>query len=300
MRIILNGKKAGLESVRSAINRVRDHGPVEVRVTWEAGDVARMTREAIADGCTRLVIGGGDGSVKEIAEALLRLKAADRPELAILPLGTANDFAAGCSIPLDPFEALTLARTGLVYRVDGVRANDEYFVNIASGGFGAQVTSTTPVALKNFIGGGAYTLSAVVQAVGFVPYKGKLRLPDESATGNVIVGAVCNGRQAGGGQILAPEAFIDDGLLCVVGLLDFPAADLPKVLKELNSQEINGTYVKRHKVTWTEWESDTEMPINLDGEPVRARKVRFEVLPGALKIVLPHDCPMISKRNKRK
>jgi diacylglycerol kinase family enzyme len=155
------------------------------------------------------------------------------------------------------------------------------------------VTSTTPVALKNFLGGGAYTLSGVVQAVGFVPYDGEMRIPGESVQGKIIVGAVCNGRQAGGGQQLAPSALIDDGLLEVVGLHDFPAKALPQVVNELSAEEADGTYVRRYKVPWVEWECSVEMPINLDGEPIRTKKVRFEVLPGALKLVLPPDCPML-------
>ena len=102
IRILLNGKKAGLEPVRSAIFKAREAGTVEVRSTWEAGDVERMVSEAIADGCTRLVAGGGDGTVNELTDALLKLDADKRPELAVMPLGTANDFATGCGIPGDP------------------------------------------------------------------------------------------------------------------------------------------------------------------------------------------------------
>jgi lipid kinase YegS len=293
MRVILNGKKAGLDSVRSAIAEARKQGPVDVRVTWEAGDVHRLVGEAVAEGCDRLVVGGGDGSVKETVDALLRLRADQRPELAILPLGTANDFATGCGIPAQPLEALTLARSGIARPIDAVRANDAYFVNVASGGFGAALTSSTPVALKNFLGGGAYTLTGVVKALSFVPFQGDLRIPGECIEGEVIVGAVCNGRQAGGGQQLAPHARIDDGLLEVVGLLRFAPTDLPQVLSELADTETSGTYVKRFRVPWAEYESKVDMPINLDGEPFRARKTRFEVLPGALRAVLPADCPML-------
>ena len=292
MRIILNGKKAGIATVRSAIYDARKRGPLEVRVTWEAGDVARLVDEAIADGCPRLVVGGGDGSVKEIVDALMRHDAKARPELAIMPLGTANDFATGCGIPSDSLQALELARKGNVSTIDAVRANDEYFINIASGGFGARVTSSTPVALKNFLGGGAYTLSGVVQAVGFEPYDGILRLPDRSVEGRVVVAAVCNGRQAGGGQLLAPAARIDDGMLDVVGLHHFSAIDLPQVLSELSALEESGAFLQRYRAPWVEWESSNAIPVNLDGEPIEVRKIRFEVVPGAISLVLPADCPM--------
>jgi len=295
IRIILNGKKAALEPVRAAIFSAREAGNVEVRATWEAGDVYRLVREACAEGCSRLVAGGGDGTVNEVVDAVLRLPAAERPELAILPLGTANDFATACTIPSDPLLALTLAQSGHSCAVDAARANEYHFINIASGGFGAQVTANTPVALKNFLGGGAYTLSGLVQALNFEPYHGHLRMPQESLQNNdVIVGAVCNGRQAGGGQQLAPGALIDDGLLDIVGLLNFPKENLDQVINELTDPEASGDYIKRFKVPWVEWESDVEMPINLDGEPIKSNKIRFEVLPGAIKLVLPENCPLIS------
>jgi lipid kinase YegS len=296
IRVILNGKKAGLKPVRSAIYTAREHGNVEVRVTWEAGDVGRLVQEAVADGCRRLVAGGGDGTVNEVVDAVLKLSADNRPELAILPLGTANDFATGCAIPAEPLAALKLAQSGKAFAVDAGRANNFHFINVASGGFGAQVTTNTPVALKNFLGGGAYTLSGLVQAVNFVPYQGKVRIPDESMENEVVVGAVCNGRQAGGGQQLAPSALINDGLLDIVALNNFPKEGLGQALKELMTPEINGVYVKRFKVPWAEWESEVEMPINLDGEPIKTRKIRFEVMPGAIQLVLPDKCPMTPAR----
>jgi lipid kinase YegS len=294
IRVIINGKKAGLEPVRSAIFKARESGKVEVRATWEGDDVERLVHEAVHDGCQRVVAAGGDGTVKEVADAMLHLSADERPELAVMPLGTANDFATACTIPADHLSALQLAQAGKVQNVDAVKANEHYFMNVASGGFGAQVTANTPVALKNFLGGGAYTLSGLVQAVNFAPYHGEMHLPDESVRSNVIVGAVCNGRQAGGGQQLAPQALINDGLLDLVALNHFPAEALSQVIDELMTPGANGEYVKRFRVPWAEWESEIEMPINLDGEPISSKKIRFEIVPAAIKLVLPENCPMTS------
>ena len=119
-------------------------------------------------------------------------------------------------------------------------------------------------------------------------------MPDLSTENHVIVGAVCNGRQAGGGQQLAPNALIDDGLLDIVGLNTFPVESLDQVINELKNLEEDGEFVKRYRVPWVEWESDMEMPINLDGEPINVKKIRFEVLPGAIKLVLPENCPVIT------
>ena len=293
IRILLNGKKAALDPVRDAIYRARADGPVEVRTTWEKGDVHRLVQEALAEGCKRLVAGGGDGTVKEVADALMSLQPVDRPELAILPLGTANDFASACGLPDTPLSAITLAQTGKAYSVDCIRANEHHFINVASGGFGADVTANTPVELKNFLGGGAYTISGLIQAVKFSPYQGELRTPEGTLKSKAIIGAVCNGRQAGGGQQLAPNAFINDGLMDLVALLDFPKERLVQVIREMQSPDINGDYVKRYRIPWAEWESDVEMPTNLDGEPVVAKRIRFDVIPGAIKLVLPESCQLL-------
>lgn len=197
IRVILNGKKAGLEPVRSAIFKAREWASTDVRVTWEAGDVARLVKEACQDKCQRLVAGGGDGTVNEIVDAVLRLEPSARPEIAVLPLGTANDFATACTIPSEPLAALQLAQSGRAFGVDAVKANDHHFINVASGGFGAQVTTNTPVALKNFLGGGAYTLTGLVQAINLTSHHGKARLPDRLMDDEIIAAAICNGRQAG-------------------------------------------------------------------------------------------------------
>ena len=95
---------------------------------------------------------------------------------------------------------------------------------------------------------------------------------------------------------MSAGALIDDGLLDIVALNRFPKENLGQVLEELTTPEKNGAYVKRFRVPWAEWESDVETPINLDGEPIKVRQIRFEVMPGAIQLVLPDNCPMMSRR----
>ncbi|MCK5819905.1 MAG: lipid kinase YegS [Psychromonas sp.] len=293
-RLILNGKKAGLETVRSAIFEAREQAPLDVRVTWEAGDVDRLVKEAYEEGCSRLIVGGGDGSVKEVVDALMKISFEQRPALAILPLGTANDFSSACTIPNDLLSALTLAQTGTPYLVDCIKANQEFFINVASGGFGAQVTRSTPPELKNFLGGGAYTLHGLVQALKFTAYTGEFILPKQFISVDVIAGAICNGRQAGGGQILAPKACIDDGLLDIVALTRFPVERALQVIDELLDPDINGEFVKRFRAPWAKWQSLTEGPTNLDGEGIMEKEIFYEVIPKSIKLILPKNCPLIS------
>ena len=296
-RLILNGKKADRPDVRAAVMAVRAAGhELEVRVTWERGDAARFVAEAARDGVRRVVAGGGDGSVNEVANGLMAVDAARRPDMGILPLGTANDFATACGVPADPQAALMLAVTGEPRPIDIGRCNDAFFANVAAGGFGAAVTAETPVELKNFLGGGAYTLMGLVKAVHFVPYACSIRSPDGEVANRVVVGAICNGRQAGGGQPLAPDALLDDGLLDVVALAEFPASAAMQVVAELLADDARGQFVTRVRVPWIEVSAPMPIPVNLDGEPVNGTQFRFACEPAAIRMVLPADCPCLTPR----
>ncbi len=296
IRIIINGKKADRPEIRSIIATIRDEGfPLEVRVTWEDGDGERFVREACTDGVPRLIAAGGDGTINEVVTGLAKLSLKKRPELAIMPLGTANDFATACAIPAAPLAALRLAVTGSPEAIDIVQANERYFVNVASGGFGAEVSADTPVQLKNFFGGGAYALSAVIKSLSFRHNQGSLIAKDVELKGAALIAAVCNGRQAGGGQILAANAYINDGLLDVFLILSFPLTNINQVLQEVLNVSENGQYVKRFQTPWLLATPEATRSVNLDGEPYQTDTIRFEVIPKAIQLILPNDCPCILK-----
>ncbi|MGR5166050.1 lipid kinase YegS [Vibrio astriarenae] len=294
LRAILNGKKAGQPELRNAIFSAREQGvDIEVRVTWESADMLRLVTEAINEGVTRIAVAGGDGSVNEAVTALCQFPKEQRPELAVLPMGTANDFATACEIPIDIDSALVLALTGESYWVDSIKANDRYVMNVASAGFGAQVTVETPVELKNFLGGGAYTLTGLLKALQFQPYNGTLYSERGSWSGDVLVGAFCNGRFAGGGQPLAPNAYINDGLMDVSLIKHFPPLAITQVVEELKRFDADGEYVIHGQTQWIEVDFPQILPINLDGEPYQSQKVRFEIQPESINLVLPDGCPCL-------
>ncbi len=294
IRIILNGKKADQADVRAAVSALREDAvKVEVRVTWEKGDATRFVDEATKEGVSRIIAAGGDGTINEVVNAMLTHEAKECPILAIMPLGTANDFASACNIPKDPLEALRLAIHGSPSPVDVGKANDRYFLNVATGGFVTQVTAEVPQGLKNLLGGSAYALAAIVKSLGFEPSQGRLLAEGIELQGSAIAGAVCNCRQAGGGQVLAPEAYINDGLLDVMIILTFPISDIGQVIQEILNPSYESRYVRRFRSKWVESWPQRKRTVNLDGEPYEADHIRFEVMPRQLKLVLPRGCPCL-------
>jgi lipid kinase YegS len=295
IRVSLNGKGAGNPQVRAAINRIRDEGqPLEVRCTWEGGDAARFAQEALRDRVDVLVAGGGDGTINEVVNGILSENTSPQMALGVLPLGTANDFARGCGIPLEPYDALKLATEGESVSIDIPSANGVYFANVASGGFGAEITVGTSPQLKKAMGGGAYALTGIVTAAKMEPYAGRFVAADESAEGSFIVMAVGNARQAGGGFQVTPDASLNDGLMDVMAITDFQTRELGLVIQELQDfTNKDNQFVHYRQVPGFEIEVSGKLPINLDGEPHCWDHITFEILPKCLPVVLPEGCPLI-------
>ena len=152
--LILHGKQGLNEDVRAAVLARREQGwELAVRVTWEGGDAQRLVKEALDGGYTRIIAGGGDGTLRDVAEAMAQAKT--DASLALMPLGTANDFARAAGVPLQPDQALALLDVP-ARAIDLGRVGGQVFLNMATGGFGSQVTANTSEELKKVLGGAAY------------------------------------------------------------------------------------------------------------------------------------------------
>jgi len=291
--VILNGKGAGNEALREAIYTLRDEGyPIEVRVTWESGDSERYLQEALRLRAATVVAGGGDGSINELANALIKCDAASRPVLGILPLGTANDFATSTGIPEDPEAALRLAILGKATLIDLARVNqDRYFINMATGGFGTRITTETPEKLKSALGGVSYFIHGLMRMDTLKADSCAISGPDFSWRGDALAIGIGNGRQAGGGQRLCPRALINDGLLdlSIVNSQEL----LSTLLHSLTSDEQNPNIIAA-TLPWLTITSPSEMTFNLDGEPLSGTEFHIEVVPGALACRLPPQCQLLA------
>ena len=167
-RLIINGKSAGDDDLRAAVQAMRARAvAIDVRVTWEEGDAARYVAEAVEDGVDTVVAAGGDGTLSEVAAALAgRDGTADAlPALGLVPMGTANDFAAAGGLPDQPLPALELIAAHAALPLDLLRLESDgavrWVANLASGGFGTQVTVETPEGMKKLLGGLAYLLTGL-------------------------------------------------------------------------------------------------------------------------------------------
>jgi len=291
--LILNGKVAGNDALKTAVARQRAIGhTIEVRVTSEKGDARRFVAET--GEVDLLIAAGGDGTLNEVVHGLMELSTTARPPLGVVPLGTANDFATGCGIPHDPEEALALCMEGKATSIDVGKANEHWFLNAASIGFGAEITATTPPELKHLLGPAAYAVMGAILAMNVHHYRGRLTLPDREITGSGPVAVVGNGRQAGGGLQVTPRARVDDGLLDVLTVRDIPALALLTAARELQELSPDGEYINYWQTPWAEVHTEEAIPVNLDGEPLRFSSVRYEAVPKAIRLIVPPNCPVLT------
>ncbi len=304
-RLILNGKSAGDEPLRAAVAAMRARAiALSVRVTWEAGDAERYVAEAIADGTDTVIAAGGDGTLSAVATALAhRDEGADAlPTLGLVPMGTANDFADAAQIPEPVADAFDLIQSQPARPIDLLKlvANGSvhWAANLASGGFGTQVTVDTPDGMKKLLGGLAYLVTGMSKLGRIEPLRARIHGPGFEWEGGFIALGVGNGRQAGGGQALCPDARIDDGLLdvTIVPELDGEvAATLATMLTDGRHAALDRIATRR-QLPWLEIDAVEPIVLNLDGEPVESGHFRIDCVPGRVRMHLPPDCPLLLNR----
>ncbi|WP_254459480.1 lipid kinase YegS [Xanthomonas sacchari] len=306
-RLILNGKSAGDEALREAVMAMRARGvPLQVRVTWEQGDAERYVAEAVADAAACIVAAGGDGTLSEVASALAHRQepAAALPALGLVALGTANDFATATGIPLPPLQALELIAHTPALPIDLLRIEAEHgphwCANVASGGFGTQVTVETDEGLKKMLGGLAYLVTGMSRLGRIDPIRARFAGPDFSWEGDFIALGLGNGRQAGGGQVLCPDALLDDGLLdlTLVPELTGEVAATLGTLVTAGKQAALERVAVRARLPWLRIEAAQPLTLNLDGEPETSRHFRIDCVPGRLRMHLPPESPLLQARRR--
>ena len=304
-RLILNGKSAGDEPLRAAVAAMRARAiALSVRVTWEAGDAERYVAEAIADGIDTVIAAGGDGTLSAVATALAhRDEGADAlPTLGLVPMGTANDFADAAQIPEPVADAFDLIQSQPARPIDLLKlvANGSvhWAANLASGGFGTQVTVDTPDGMKKLLGGLAYLVTGMSKLGRIEPLRARIHGPGFEWEGGFIALGVGNGRQAGGGQALCPDARIHDGLLDVTIVPELEgevAATLATMLTDGRHAALDRIATRR-QLSWLEIDAVEPIVLNLDGEPVESGHFRIDCVPGRVRMHLPPDCPLLLDR----
>jgi YegS/Rv2252/BmrU family lipid kinase len=235
-----------------------------------------------------IVLGGGDGTISKALPELLELK---RP-FAVLPLGTANDFARTIGVPSDPMQAAEVALDGRKHRIDVGLVNDRPYLNVASVGIASKVVKQQSKELKRRWRVFAYAFALMQATRSLNPFFARLELDGKPAwSGFLYQASIGNGRFHGGGLTVADEAAIDDGKLdlylvypgrfwqLLASLLHLKfGLKKPDVLQHLSATEVR---------MWT----DRPRSIDADGELAAETPATFRVCREALTVMIPRTLP---------
>lgn len=287
VRAILN-PRAGVAAERA--RRAVLDGPwpeIDLIETRAPGHARELAHEAAVAGCELVLAAGGDGTANEVAWGLL----GSDVTLGLVPVGSGNGLARTLRIPLRPAAAVAALATGLTRRMDVGFLDDRPFLNVAGAGLDALVSSDFHA--HGRVGGRrgvlTYVRLSLRRAFSYQAEAWTLEAGPERFEGRALIVAFVNGRQYGGGAIVAPRARLDDGLLDVVLFEDAPRAEVLFNAPRLFLGTIDGFPRYRHmNAARARLSGPAGFLRHRDGEPEPPSSdanVRLE--PKALRILVP-------------
>ncbi|MBD0271406.1 MAG: lipid kinase [Acetobacteraceae bacterium] len=262
---------------------LREAGLAPVCPSLDGQGTAALIRAHAAE-VDRVVLAGGDGTMNAAAPALLETGL----PFAIIPMGTGNDLARTLGVPEDPAEAARVAAEGRLRAIDVGLANDVPFFNVASVGFGVDLTRALTGDAKRRWGKLGYAVAGLRVLARMHPFRATIRCGDEVVRSRTVHVAVGNGRHYGGGMTVSERTEIDDGKLDVFSLEVGGVWGLLRLLPALRRGD-HGRWQEVLTAEGQEIEIRTRRrrSVNTDGEITTRTPVLFRVLHGAARVFVP-------------
>jgi YegS/Rv2252/BmrU family lipid kinase len=290
----------------------RHFGAFAVAFTERGGEAVEIAEREARSGRRFIIACGGDGTISEVANGILRASMGDdnadsRAELGVLPSGTGGDFRRTLGVPTRAADAARALREGKTSAMDAGRVTftnergeeqSRFFVNVASFGMGGEVIRRVksreglPAGAARLLGGKlSFAAAALQSALTFEKPSVRVSL-DGGAESRLTVANFCvaNARYFGGGMKIAPSAKLDDGLFDVIAVGDVSAATVLTnsyrlyLGTHLGMSEVNHARARRVSARPA---SGDEIKLEVDGELVGRLPAEFEILPNALRVRCP-------------
>lgn len=255
-----------------------------------------IAEQAANDGYEVIAAIGGDGTVHEIVNGLMRVPKDQRPMLAVIPIGSGNDFGSAIGIVNDAEAAMERVFTGEPRTIDIGEIRDgsgrvEYWDNTLGIGFDANVTihSYRITIVQGFM----MYLLAVIQTIfrNFDTPMMHIKTDNEEIEAETLMFVACNGPREGGGFFVAPDALPDDGILHYALIKKVSRPMMFRLIPEV----MNGTHERFKDVSigrFKELSLKAEQPVtvHMDGEIFAGftsdvTEIHLRVLPGELQVI---------------
>jgi YegS/Rv2252/BmrU family lipid kinase len=261
------------------------------------GQLGDLAAAAVRDGARLLVVVGGDGTVHEVADGLLKAELGGQVELAVLPRGTGKDFVRSMRIPGSFDRAIEVAKSGRVRIVDAGRATytapdgreaEAYFANFAGAGISGAIARRANTTSKRLGGKLSFLWATIAVFARWKSAEMTVEIDGVARTAQLFEALAMNGDYTAGGMWMAPDAAADDGSFDVVLIGDFSKLEFvttfPKIYR---GKHVSHRKIEVVRATELRVDASSPLPIVIDGEQPGTTPVRFELVPSALRIRVP-------------
>lgn len=286
IRFIVNpisgtGKQKKLASVlKTALDPILFQ--YDICYTKSSHHATELAKKAKEEGIDIVAAVGGDGTMNECAQALINSKTA----LAIIPCGSGNGFAFHFNIHKQLKRAIQQLNHSTIKTIDSCTANGHTFFNVSGIGYDAHVAHLFSKLNKR---GFSNYIKLILREFRYPAKKYTLLFDGKEKKVNAFAISWANASQFGNNAVISPESLVDDGILEVCVLSQFPVTAIPKLLKRLFNRSM-------HQSKYMEIIRCNEMRISggdglchLDGEPIELGKsIHLQINPQSLNVFVPH------------
>jgi len=226
-----------------------------------AGHATELTKQAIERNYDAVVAVGGDGTINEIAQALIKTKTA----LAIIPQGSGNGLARHLGIPLDTKEAIKRLLEPTKMLIDAATANGNPFFCTSGIGFDAHVSAS--FAARNFRGLFGYAYFTIKELFSYKSIIYTLEFDGQQLEREAFLIAFANATQYGNNAYIAPQADIQDGKLDICIVKSFPKIQFFQLAWQVFNKTLpQNKYVETYKTDKVKIIFNKAIPAHIDGE----------------------------------
>ena len=248
------------------------------------GDIENHLKDIEKNFYDAFIVSGGDGTINIVVNCLMKYNLNHIP-IAIIPSGTANDFATFLKLPKEPDDACKIIANNKTIPVDVGLCNDKYFINVCAGGLFANVSEKIDKNFKEALGKFAYYIRALQEMHTFKPISLKITNSKETIEDKFDLFLILNTSGTGSIKNLSPTASISDGVFDFVGFRNVGIANLPSVAIKY----LKGEYLEHDKILFFQdkditIESIEEVYTDLDGEKGPKLPINIKNIPSAIKV----------------
>ncbi len=281
-RIIVNPESGTGDHVPE-VRQLAENRGYSVRETTGTGHASELAEAAVADGIEVLAACGGDGTLREVIQGLVKADALDDVLVGVVPAGTANVVATDFGIE-DIEAGFEVLDTGKVRNIDLGIADGEPFIKSCIAGLTADASAATTSDVKARFGPLAFVITGIQQAATFEALRVTVTATDEDGTerawsGEALCVLVGNSRRF---TNQLGQANVEDGLFDVTLVEEMPPGER---MTEAIAQQLLGwdtEHVTRLKAKRLEIEGDEPIDFSLDGEIHTHDRLDLRVRPGVL------------------